>query len=364
MGKKKGTETEDVVTKKRPKVFEDFADDFFDASSIMDEKKKIISVSPSFDAATGGVPEGCFMALTGKEKIGKTSLALWIAAQAQRQEYANEQLCPEGRMVIYAQVEHRLKDRDMSGIQGLNMEPDRFQLIQSSPGKILSSEDYCTRIERVINEVPGCVVIVDSFSLLSSQAEQAADIGYQDRGKSNTIISQLMRKIAAPLAINKCIVIGITHGIANTSGYGASFQEKSANALKYAEDIKLFGKSTKDWRLSAKDDDDNSKTPRIGHKTEWLVQFAAINAPGGRVNTHFRYGVGIDVYSELVEIASELSLLEGTTWVNLSYLGDKAPAKLNGRENVINYLQNNPEHYQELKKQVYEMCGIDYLLCK
>ena len=315
-----------------------------------------------------------------------TTLALWIAAQAQKQEYANAKLCPEGRFVFYSQIEHRLKKRDMSGIQGLNLDPSRFKLIQSSPGKILSSEDHCIRIERVVNEVPGCVVIIDSFSMLSSQAEQAADIGYQDRGKSNTIISQLMRKIAAPLAINKCIVIGITHGMANTSGWGASFIEKSANALKYAEDIKLVGKGVIPWRIGT-----DEKTPQIGQKCDWFVQFAAINAPGGHVNTHFRYGMGIDIYSELVEIAEELGLIDkgpdktekkpkndvetdekntkkeakkGGSWYRLAYLNDDSMPKLNGIEQIINYLRDNPEHYKELKKQVYEMVGCDYLLEK
>lgn len=355
MAKKK---EEEVVSTGRAKVFKDFEDDFFSADAILGENKKVVSISPSFDLATGGVPEGCFMALTGREKCGKSVLSLWVAAQAQKLEYANTKLCPEGRHVFYADIEHRLKERDLAGVPCLDVTQDRFTLIRSSPGKILTSEDYCTRIERVVNEVPGCVVVVDSFSMLSSGAEMSADIGYQDRGKSNTIISQLMRKIAAPLAVNKCIVIGITHGMANTSGYGAAFVEKSANALKYAEDIKLAAKSTTDWRVGS-----DEKSPRIGHKCEWLVQFAAIFAPGARLTTHFRYGVGIDIYSELAEIAVELALIDkGGAWYEFSFLGQEKNPKYNGLEQVRNALEENPEWYSLLRKQVYEMAGCNHLI--
>lgn len=363
MAKKKKEEDTAVATKSRPKIFTDFADDFFPASSILEEDKKIISVSPSFDLATGGVPEGCFIALTGKEKIGKTTLALWIAAKAQMDRNANQDLCPEGRHVFYSQVEHRLKERDLKGLEGiLNMSDDRFTLIQSSPGKILTSEDHCHRIERAVHEVPGCVVVVDSFSMLSSEAEQAANIGYQDRGKSNTIIAQLMRKIAAPLAINKCIVIGITHGMANTSGYGAAFIEKSASSLKYAEDIKLAGKGVKAWRLG-----EDEKAPQIGQETEWLVQFAAINAPGARVTTKFRFGIGIDETSELIDIAEEFALIEKAgakgAWYTLPFI-DKAaePKKYNGKEQIRKYLEEDPSRVIDLRKQVYDMAGMESLL--
>ncbi len=347
-----------AVLDTRAKFFEDFADSIFSADHVMKENKKIISVSPAFDLMTGGVPEGCFVALTGKEKIGKSTLALSIGAQAQKLEYANDKLCPEGRHLFYFNAEHRIKERDLAGIEGINLSPDRFSLIQSYPGKILSAQDFCTRIERAINEVPGCIVIIDSFSILSSNEELAADIGYQDRGKSNGIVSQLMRKIAAPLCVNKCIVIGVTHGMANTSGYGPSWQEKSANALKYAEDIKLRGKSVEKWRTGT-----DEKAPQIGQKVEWIVDFAAVLAPGGTINSHIRYGLGLDRYSELADIAIEYGLIDkGGAWYQMSFLeGEDKEKKFNGLEQLRNALQSNPEWYKELRKQVYEISGVEKL---
>ena len=358
MGKKKvggDTETED---KSRPKVFDDFAATIFDAAFITDSESKIISVSPAFDLGFGGISEGNFIALTGQPKVGKSLLSLAIAARAQRQEYANPKLCPNGRMVAFFNIEHRIRKRDLEGVKGLDLSPEKFKIIQSSEGNILTSEGWCNRIERFLNECPGSVCIIDSFSMLSSQAEQAADMGFQDRGKSHGIISQLCRRIAPILALNKCIVIGITHILANTSGYGAATIEKTANALRYAEDLKAFAKTVTPWRTGT-----NEKSPQIGQKVEWQVLFSSLCPPGAKFTSHIRYNYGLDVYSELAEIAEQFGLIsKGGAWYKLTFLHDESIPKLNGLEQVRDVLENNPEWYNELRKQVYEMIGYEYLL--
>lgn len=354
MAKKAAKAEDNEATSTRAKLYDDFSESIFGADYILNEDRKIISVSPSFDLSTGGIPEGSLVCLTGPPKVGKSVLALTIAAAAQKLKYANPILCPQGRKVVYFNVEHRIKKRDLEGINNLDLSPERFDLIQSSPGKILSSEDFCTLVERYINEVPGCVAIIDSFSMLSSQAEISADIGYQDRGKSHGIISQLMRRISGPLSINKAIVIGVTHQVANSSGYGAAMIEKSANALKYQEDIKLQCKSIEPWRIGS-----DAKSPQIGQKINWLVQFSAIAAPGGHVCNHLRYGHGIDVHSELIQIGQEYGLISGTTWQSFTFLGkgDESP-KYQGSEKARQALIDNPEWYDELKKQCYETAGL------
>lgn len=355
MAKKKAVTTTEETENKKPegKSLKDLMASIVSTKRILEEKKIIVSVSPSFDLNTGGVPEGTFMALTGREKIGKTLLALSIAAQAQKIIYANPALCPKGRRVYYFNIEHRIKERDLLGIQGLDLSEERFLMVESKPGNILSSQDHCRLIEHCIHNDPGCIAIVDSFSMLSSAEELAADIGYQDRGKSNTIVAQLMRKIAGPLAVNKCIVIGITHGMANTSGYGASFVEKSANALKYAEDIKLSGKSVEPWRIGT-----DKTTPQIGQKVDWNVNFSSILPPGGLITNHIRYGIGIDRNSELAEIGADFGLIEkGGAWYTLTYLNEDIP-KLNGMEQVIKALNDKPEWADELRKKVYDIGGI------
>lgn len=364
MGKKKAVEESEEIVSPKAKFFEDFADTCFSADYLLKQEKKVISVCPSFDIGTGGIPEGSFIALTGKEKIGKSVLALSIAAKAQRMEYVNSR-CPNGRHVGYFNVEHRIKKRDLLGINGLNLSPERFSLIQSSEGNMLSSEDFCTRIERFLNEVPGCVCIIDSFSMLSSSGEQSAEIGYQDRGRSNTIISQLMRKIKDPIAINNCIVIGITQGYQNTSGYGVAFMEKTATSLKFQEDIKLIGKGDAEpWRIGT-----DEKTPQIGQKTTWQVKFAAISPPGAKICTHLRYNYGIDEVSELIEIGCEYGIISANKqWMSLSFLeGDDAEKKHNGPEQLRKVLledeilakeENRPSWLSILKDNVYSMAGI------
>src|SRR5688500_1250385 len=132
MAKKKAKDVDTEVEEldnPTPKLFEKYGNLIFSAKSVTGDDKKVISVSPAFDLMTGGIPEGCFVALTGKEKIGKTLLALSIAAQAQKIEYANPELCPNGRVVFYLNAEHRIKKRDLEGIEGLDLSDEKFKLV-------------------------------------------------------------------------------------------------------------------------------------------------------------------------------------------------------------------------------------------
>jgi hypothetical protein len=183
-------------------------------------------------------------------------------------------------------------------------------------------------------------------------------MGFQDRGKSYAIMGELMRKISAPRGINRNILIGITHIQANTSGYGAAIQEKSANALKFGEDIKLWAKSMEPWRIS-----DDKTASNIGQKVEWHTMFSAISAPGARVTSHIRFGQGIDEYSELFELGKEFGLIEGETWSKFSFLGEDGP-KFQGAEKSRQALIDNVEWYTKLKNDLYSMAGLEHLLPK
>lgn len=362
MAKKKTKDTdEDVIENSIPKLYKDFESTIFNASSIIDSDRTTISISPAFDLGVGGLTTGSFLSLTGKQKLGKTVLALSIAARAQRLEYANPILCPKGRKVAYFNIEHRIKPRDLQGIVGLDLSEDRFKIIQSSSGNILSSEEWCTRIERFINEEPGSIIIIDSFSVLSSQAEMTSESGYQDRGKSHSIISQLCRKISSPLVINDALVIGITHLVSNTSGYGASMIEKTANSLTYLQDYKLFGKSVEPWRTGT-----DEKSSQCGQKVEWQVVFSGIFPPGAKLKSHIRYDWGLDCESELSEIGIQFGLISKSgNWYQLTFLGgDDASKKYNGLEQLAIVLKEKPEWYSLLHKQVYTLGGCEHLLKK
>ena len=143
-------------------------------NAIVDRKTIIIPVSPSIDIIlNGGIPEGSFVILTGQPKCGKTTTSLDFAATAQKAEYAHSSF-KDGREVYYLNIEGRLKKRDLEGIPGLNL--NKFHVIGSQQGKILHAEEYLQIGEKIINEIPGCVLIIDSYSALCTEAEITSEM--------------------------------------------------------------------------------------------------------------------------------------------------------------------------------------------
>lgn len=317
-------------------------------NSIVDKKILTIPVSPSIDIIlNGGIPEGSFVILTGQPKAGKTSTSLDFAATAQKKEYAYGSF-KDGREVYYLNIEGRLKKRDLEGIPGLDL--DRFHVIGSQQGKILHAEEYLQIAERIINEIPGSVVIIDSYSALCTEAEITSDMDKMQRADGAKLLAKFCRKVANVIPVNKNIVIGITHLMGNPTGYGAEFKEKSGQAIAYQTDIKLRVKSFKPWVLSA-------DSTQIGQEVEWQVICSALGPPGGVITSYIRYGQGIDRCMELINLASDIGLIhKGGAWYTLTTVEDKP--KFQGAEKVRQYLLDNPKVYEVLISSVKETMGI------
>ena len=323
------------------------SDIMLSASALIDKKSVIIPISPSLDIVlNGGVPEGSFVILTGQPKCGKTTTSLDFAATAQKSEYQGDLKKP--RNVYYLNIEGRLKKRDLEGIPGLDL--SRFDIIGSQQGKILHAEEYLQIAERIINEEPGSVLIIDSYSALCTEAEITSDMDKMQRADGAKLLAKFCRKVANVIPVNKNIVIGITHLMGNPTGYGAEFKEKSGQAIAYQTDIKLRAKSFKPWLLGA----DNTQ---IGQEIEWQVACSALGPPGATITSYIRYGQGIDKHMELISLAVDLGLInKGGAW----YAVDGVKDKFQGTEKLRAYFVDNPESYNNLLKSVKEMMGTKY----
>jgi recombination protein RecA len=329
-------------------VVKSFGDDIIlTGNAIVDKKSTIIPVSPSLDIIlNGGIPEGSFVVLTGQPKCGKTTTSLDFAATAQRPEYKGD--LKDTREVYYLNIEGRLKKRDLEGIPGLNL--DKFHVIGSQQGKILHAEEYLQIAEKIINEIPGCVLIIDSYSALCTEAEITSDMDKMQRADGAKLLAKFCRKVANVIPVNKNIVIGITHLMGNPTGYGAEFKEKSGQAIAYQTDIKLRAKTFKPWTLSA-------DSTQIGQEIEWQVICSALGPPGGNITSYIRYGQGVDKYMEAITLASDIGLIhKGGAWYTLTSLEDKP--KFQGAEKVRNYLLEHTEAYDELVKNIKGTLGI------
>jgi recombination protein RecA len=241
-----------------------------------------------------------------------------------------------------------LKKRDLQGIQGIYQE--RFHIIGSQQGKILHAEEYLQIGERIINEVPGCVLIIDSYSALCTEAEITSDMDKMQRADGAKLLAKFCRKVSNVIPVNRNIVIGITHLMGNPTGYGAEFKEKSGQAIAYQTDIKLRAKTFKPWVVGA----DNTQ---IGQEIEWQVICSALGAPGAVTTSYIRYGQGIDKCTELVNLASDLGVIQkGGAWYTISCL-EEAP-KFQGTEKVRAFLLENTEAYAKVNQSVKELLGI------
>jgi recombination protein RecA len=329
-------------------VVKTFGDDIIlTGNAVVDRKSVIIPVSPSLDIVlNGGIPEGSFVVLTGQPKCGKTTTSLDFAATAQRPEYKGA--LKESREVYYLNIEGRLKKRDLEGIPGLNL--DKFHVIGSQQGKILHAEEYLQIGEKIINEIPGSVVIIDSYSALCTEAEITSEMDKMQRADGAKLLAKFCRKVANVIPVNKNIVIGITHLMGNPTGYGAEFKEKSGQAIAYQTDIKLRAKTFKPWTLSA-------DSTQIGQEIEWQVVCSALGPPGGNITSYIRYGQGVDKYMEAITLASDMGIIhKGGAWYTLTALADKP--KFQGAEKVRQYLLENEAAYTDLVKSIKETMGV------
>jgi recombination protein RecA len=325
-------------------IVKQYGDVFLDPQFILDNPPPLISVSPKIDLVLGGgVPEGCLFILTGPEKIGKTLTALQFAANAQK--VATE--TAEKRRIYYANIEGRLKKRDLEGIRELLLGKDDFEIITSKKGNILSGEKYLSIIDEIVHQEPHSVAIIDSFSQLCSEEELVKDISEATVAPMNRFLAKFTRRFSNVLPINRVTLVGITHLMANIQKFGAgkSKVEKSGSSLKYAQDVKLYA-THKEFIKQGE--------TIIGQKVHWIVENSAINAPGSKVASIMKFGRGLWKEYEIIELAKDFGILGGSkSWIEMPN-----GKKYNGIPTAAKILEDDPDQYEELKKQVYEMVGM------
>jgi recombination protein RecA len=320
-------------------------------NAIVDRKSIIIPVSPSLDMVlNGGIPEGSFVVFTGQPKCGKTTTSLSFAATAQRPEYKGD--LAKDRHVYYLNIEGRLKKRDLEGIPGLDL--DRIDIIGSQQGKILHAEEYLQIGERIINEIPGSILIIDSYSALCTEAEITSDMDKMQRADGAKLLAKFCRKVANVIPVNKNIVIGITHLMGNPTGYGAEFKEKSGQAIAYQTDVKIKAKTFKPWIIG-------TDATQIGQEVEWQVLCSALGPPGACITSYIRYGQGIDQYTESIMLACDIGLInKAGAWYTLDFIedGTEKKPKMQGTEKIRQFLLDNPETYSKLNASIKSTMGI------
>jgi recombination protein RecA len=303
------------------------------ANSFLERPRKVTSISPCIDMLTGGgIQEGSWVILNSPPKQGKTISALYMISKLLQNGY-NE--------AFVFNIEGRLQPRNLSTTKGLDL--SKVSIIESTDDKILSSIDFLMIAEKLMMTKKDCVFLFDSFSALVHHKELEEGVGTSTRGGGAMHLSQFCHQMGTVVPVKRHVVIGVTQIIANTSGFGASTNEKGGNAIKFQVDVKLRSKGSEYWRPS------EGEKP-VGKIMTWEIESTNLGEapPGQTIQSYLRFGVGIDEVQEAVILGTDFGLIEQKgAWYYPHFMGQEG-LKFQGKENMRAEIDGKPEVFQKL----------------
>ncbi|MAE37439.1 MAG: recombinase RecA [Pelagibacteraceae bacterium] len=288
--------------------------------SVMDVES-ISTGSLSLDVALGigGLPKGRIIEIYGPESSGKTTLALHVIAEAQK----------NGDSCAFIDAEHAL---DPSYAKKLGVNIDELLISQPDTGEqALEITDSLVRSKAI------SVLVVDSVAALTPRAEIEGEMGDSHMGLQARLMSQALRKLTGSVSKSNCMVIFINQ-IRMKIGvmFGSPETTAGGNALKFYSSCRLDIR-----RIGAIKD----KEEIIGNQTRVKVVKNKVSPPFRVVEFDIMYGQGISKLGELIDIGVKSGIINKSgAW--FSYKGDKIGQ---GRENSKIFLQENPEIASEIE---------------
>ena len=291
--------------------------------TVMDVES-ISTGSLSLDVALGigGLPKGRIVEIYGPESSGKTTLALHVIAEAQK----------NGDNCAFIDAEHAL-DPAYAKKLGVNID----ELIISQPD---TGEQALEITDSLVRSKAISVLVVDSVAALTPRAEIEGEMGDAHMGLQARLMSQALRKLTGSVSKSNCMVIFINQ-IRMKIGvmFGSPETTAGGNALKFYSSCRLDIR-----RIGAIKD----KEEIIGNQTRVKVVKNKVAPPFRVVEFDIMYGEGISKLGELVDLGVKAGAIEKSgAW--FSYKGDKIGQ---GRENSKIFLKENPAIANEIESVV------------
>jgi recombination protein RecA len=276
----------------------------------------------------GGVPRGRVVEIYGPESSGKTTLALQIVAEAQKQ----------GGMGAYVDAEHAL---DLGYAKKLGVKTDDLLVSQPDHG-----EQALEIAETLVRSGAIDVLVIDSVAALVPKAEIEGEMGDSHMGLQARLMSQALRKLTGTIARSHTVVIFINQ-IRMKIGvmFGNPETTTGGNALKFYASVRMDIR-----RIGALKDGDNI----VGGRTRVKVVKNKMAPPFKEAEFDVLYGTGISRDGEIVDLGSEMGIVEKSgAWY--SFGGDRIGQ---GREAAKNFLKEHPEIAQQIMSRVMERVGL------
>ncbi len=289
-----------------------------------------IDVTPSgslgLDIAlgVGGFPKGRIIEIYGPESSGKTTIALEAIAEVQK----------EGGRAAFIDAEHAL---DPVYAKKLGVDIDELLLSQPDTGE--QALEIC---EALVRSEAVNIVVIDSVAALVPQAEIEGEMGDSHVGLQARLMSQALRKLSGTINKTKTTAIFINQ-LREKVGvlFGNPETTPGGRALKFYSTIRLDIRRGEQIKLG-----DNV----VGNKTNIKVVKNKVAPPFKTAVVDIMYGEGISKTGELVDLASSKDIINKSgAW--FSYNGEKIGQ---GRENVKQYLKDNPVLMEEIENKVRE----------
>ncbi|OLR54890.1 recombinase RecA [Hornefia porci] len=296
-----------------------------DASAHMNIET-ISTGSLSLDMATGvgGVPRGRVIEIYGPESSGKTTLTLHIVAEAQK----------AGGKAAFIDAEHAL---DPVYAKNLGVQIDDLLVSQPDTGE--QALEIC---DMLASSGAIDVIVIDSVAALVPKAEIQGEMGDSHVGLQARLMSQALRKLTGTVnRTNTCVIfinqlrekVGVMFGNpeVTTGGRALKFYSSMRMDVRRIETIKQGDQM-------------------LGNRTRVKIVKNKVAPPFKKAEFDIMYGRGISLSGDVLDCAvNEGIVKKAGSW--FSYNGDRIGQ---GRENVKNYLEANPEILEEIRRKVMD----------
>ena len=276
----------------------------------------------------GGLPKGRVVEIYGPESSGKTTLALHVAAEAQK----------KGGTAAFVDAEHAL---DPVYAQKLGVNLDELLISQPDTGEqALEIADTLVRSGAVD------VLVIDSVAALTPRAELEGEMGDSLPGLQARLMSQALRKLTGSISRSNCLVIFINQ-IRMKIGvmFGSPETTTGGNALKFYSSVRLDIR-----RIGAIKQRDEV----VGNQTRIKVVKNKVAPPFKQVEFDIMYGEGVSKMGELIDLGVKANVVEKSgSW--FSYNSERIGQ---GRENAKQFLRDNPDMANAIEAAIRQNAGL------
>ncbi len=278
----------------------------------------------------GGVPKGRIIEIYGPESSGKTTLALQIIAEAQKQD----------GICAFIDAEHAL---DVLYAKNLGVDVDNLLVSQPDFG-----EQALDIVETIARSGAVDVIVVDSVAALTPKAEIEGEMGDSHMGLQARLMSQALRKLTGVLHKMNTTVIFINQirMKIGTMGFGNPETTTGGNALKFYASVRIDVR-----RIATLKQGDN----QIGNRVRAKVVKNKVAPPFRQAEFDIMFGEGISKEGEIIDYGVKLDIVDKSgSW--FSYKDMKLGQ---GRENAKAFLKEHPDVANEIENEIKKVMGID-----